>query len=47
MVLVGIALMDVQHGRFGIEAEESQADDEGDRPHPDSLPESRLESPKP
>ena len=34
VIAIGIALVDVQHGRFGIEAEESQADEKGDRLHP-------------
>ena len=36
---VGAALVDVQHCRLGIEAEERHAKHDRDRPHGDSLPE--------
>lgn len=35
VVAVGLALVDVQHCRLGIEADESQAKDDRDRPHRD------------
>ena len=32
---VGVALVDMQHGRLGIEAEQRQVKDDRDRPHLD------------
>ena len=41
VIAVDIAFVDVQHCRFGVEAEESQAKEDRDRPHlGTSLPES-------
>jgi len=35
MLAVGVALVNVEHGRFGVEAEQSQAKEDRDQPHPD------------
>lgn len=35
VVAIGVALMDVQHRRLGIEAEQSDAEKDRDRPHRD------------
>ena len=35
VVAIGVALVDVQHGGLGVEAEESQAKEDRDRPHRD------------
>ena len=35
VVAVGVALVDVQHCRLGVEADESQAKEDGDRSHLD------------
>ena len=35
MIALGPAFVDVQHGRLGIEGDESQAKNQSDRPHLD------------
>lgn len=42
VIAVGVALVDVQHRRFGIEAEESCTQDSRDRPHLDKSTRIRL-----
>jgi len=37
VVAIGVSLVDMQHRCFGIEAEESCTEEEGDRPHLGSL----------